>query len=198
MLFRSTFPYREGPSFVFGLYSTENDWDPVNRAFESLPASTEQVLHLDKYLAGEAPIVVELPDVAGALGPGWAVLDEDTMGELLLSVYLETGVDRERAAEAAAGWGGDRYVLLSGPDEAPVLASLIAWDTEDDARDFHQTFLDHMRGLTGQEWEASDAEVTEQVIVLPSRTVLLRLDGDRTLLVVAPDAALAEAAAGEF
>jgi hypothetical protein len=194
----TTFPYLEGPSFVFGLYSTENDWEPVNRAFDSLPASTEQVLHLDKYLAGEAPIDVELPDIAGALGPGWTVLDEDTIGELLLAVYLETGVPPERAAQAAAGWGGDRYVLLSDPDEATVLASLIVWDTEGDAQDFHQTFLDHMLGLTGLQWEPPDTDGADQVMVLPSRTVLLRLDGDRTLLVVAPDAALAEAAATGF
>ena len=125
------------------------------------------------------------------------VVDEDTIGELLIAVYLEIGVTPERAAKAAAGWGGDRYVLLSGPNDAIALASLIAWDTEDDAADFYQTFLHHMASLTGSQWKTSDREGTQQMVLL-NRTVLLRLDGDRTLLIVAPDAALATAAAGEF
>ena len=194
----TTFPYLVGPAFVFALYSSENDWAPVNRAYELLPISTEQILHPEKYLAGERPVAVELPDVAGALGGGWSVLDEDTLGELLLGIYLETGADQEVAAEAAAGWGGDRYALLSGPGDATLLASLVVWDTEEDAAEFHQTFLDHMRNQTGQEWEAPDAEGGDHLMALPGRTVLLRLDGDRTLLVVAPDVGLAQAAGDAF
>ena len=184
---------------MFALYSSENGWASVNRAYDLLPASTEQILHPDKYVAGEQPVEVDLPDVAGALGGGWSVLDEDTLGELLLSVYLETGVEQEVAAQAAAGWGGDRYALLNGPDEATLLASLVVWDTnKTDATEFHQAFLDHMRSSTDQQWEAPDAEGGDRLMVLPGRTVLLRLDGDRTLLVVAPDAALAQAAGDAF
>lgn len=125
------------------------------------------------------------------------VVDEDTIGELLIAVYLEIGVTPERAAKAAAGWGGDRYVLLSGPNDAIALASLIAWDTEDDAAEFYQTFLHHMTSMTDFQWETSGTENTQQIVLL-NRTVLLRLDGDRTLLIVAPDATLATTAAGAF
>ena len=54
-----------------------------------MPESTEQILHADKYTAGEAPIAVTLPaDLATRLGPGWSVPLQDTFGEFQLGIWL--------------------------------------------------------------------------------------------------------------
>ena len=56
------FPYEAGLRFAMQL-QMQGGWDAVNAAFATPPASTEQILHPDKYLAGEAPVAVTLPDV---------------------------------------------------------------------------------------------------------------------------------------
>lgn len=84
------FPYQEGSQFVFGLYLQANGWSRINQAFQEVPASTEQVLHPEKYISGEAPAPVQLPDLTGVLGDGWSLLRQDTLGELLLLAYLES------------------------------------------------------------------------------------------------------------
>ena len=40
-------------------------WDAVNALYDDLPRSTEQILHPDKYRAGEEPVAVKLPTDAG-------------------------------------------------------------------------------------------------------------------------------------
>ena len=110
-------------------------WEAVNRMYEDPPVSTEQLLHPEKYIAGEAPVPVSLPDLPSSLGPGWVELHSDVLGELSLVIYLETQT-RRRADAAAAGWGGDRFSLLRSPTGEEYLVSLIAWDTPDDAREF--------------------------------------------------------------
>jgi len=105
----------------------------------------QQVLHEDKYEAGEPPIEVAIPaTLAADIGSGWEVLLEDTFGEHQLSIWL-SGTDAPRtptdsvpgaAADAAAGWGGDRIALLGGPDGASAVVLLTEWDTAADADEF--------------------------------------------------------------
>lgn len=132
------FPYQQGLAFVNGL-AASGGWEAVNRAFSRLPDSTEQVLHPEKYQAGEKPLDVKLdgPALAKAMGAGWTDTPADTLGEFQLSTWLrENGVAAGDAQAAAAGWGGDRYVYLRGPHGAYALALLTEWDTPSDADAF--------------------------------------------------------------
>ncbi|MFH1475854.1 MAG: hypothetical protein ABIG85_08360, partial [Chloroflexota bacterium] len=109
--------------------------------YARLPDSTEQVLHPEKYAAGEEPVEVPLDAaaLAKAMGAGWVGTPEDTMGEFQLSVWLrENGVKALAAGDAAAGWGGDRLAYLRGPDGAYALALATTWDTSNDAREFYE------------------------------------------------------------
>ncbi|MEO5941629.1 MAG: hypothetical protein ABIZ72_11360, partial [Candidatus Limnocylindrales bacterium] len=54
------FPYTSGLGFVQGIQAG-GGWAAVNAAFARPPASTEQILHPEKYAGGEAPIAVMLP-----------------------------------------------------------------------------------------------------------------------------------------
>src|SRR3990170_4818553 len=53
------FPYLEGLAFVKTLHES-GSWAEVNRTYQSLPASTEQILHPDKYQRLEEPVQVSL------------------------------------------------------------------------------------------------------------------------------------------
>ena len=46
------------------------------------------------------------------------------------------GVPLEEARTASAGWGGDRVVVATGPDDAFAVAWRLAWDSPDDADEF--------------------------------------------------------------
>ena len=115
-------PYVDGFAFVQEL-RRRGGWAAVDAAWQELPASTEQLLHLDKYLAREPVAEVPIPPL-DALGSGWAVDDQDVLGEQGLRLALEQWTHRADAHEAASGWGGDRYVvaqraeLAGGGDEA--------------------------------------------------------------------------------
>jgi hypothetical protein len=132
-----TFPYESGLLFVQGRYAV-GGWPAVDKAYASPPLSTEQVLHPEKYDAGENPIAVTIPArLAGDLGNGWKVALQDTFGEFQFGVWLrEGGVEATAATAAAAGWGGDRLAVLDGPGGASAVVMKTAWDTPADAQAF--------------------------------------------------------------
>ena len=181
------FPYSSGARFVYSLFLKENDWNTVNQAFEDLPQSTEQILHPEKYFAGEQPKTVELPDLAGALGEGWTELDRNTLGEFLIQAYLETTGPPERASLAATGWGGDTYALLKGPDDQDLLVSKITWDREVDAQEFFEAFLAFTEERISGTWESVDEDGMERVMGLPDQSIYIDMSGLDTLLIFAPD-----------
>lgn len=102
-----------------------------------LPASTEQVLHAERYLRDERPVTVALP--APRVGQ---VVAENTLGEfdtrLVLYEQLE---DLGRAARAAGGWSGDRWAVVrtAGGD---AFVWLTVWDTPVDAVEFLETMTE--------------------------------------------------------
>jgi hypothetical protein len=123
-----TFPYAQGLEFVLGLQAT-GGWGAVDAAFAKPPASTEQVLHPEKYASGEAPVAVALPSgLAAGLGSGWSLAYEDTLGELGLRAWLAQASEKAAADAAATGWGGDRAGLYRGPNGAWAIVLRTAWD----------------------------------------------------------------------
>jgi hypothetical protein len=126
-----SFPYEAGFAFVAALRG-RGSWRAVDRAFRHPPASTEQILHPDLYLAQHAPIPV------AKLAPPASLPDSDTSidtvwGELGFSIFLRShGVAPDRAAAAAAGWGGDRVTLIAGPAGEIGVARMV-WDSAPDA-----------------------------------------------------------------
>lgn len=149
----ATFPYQDGLAFVSRLIAT-GGYDAVDAAFADPPDSTEQVIHPDKYLVREKPVKVTLPDdLAASLGAGWSEAGRDTLGELILRIWLrEGGMPFAESRSAAAGWGGDRLVLLRGPGGELDVGLVTKWDTLVDAGEFAeaaQTAITGL-GLTGE------------------------------------------------
>ncbi len=136
------FPYDRGMAWVNQVYR-RGGWALVSQAYKDLPKSTEQVLHAEKYFAGEQPVKVELPDIKALLGKNWKRTDTDVNGEwgyyLVLDQFLKERGDSQRAAE---GWGGDRYALYEGANKGEaLLAQLSVWDTDDDAIEFFDAYV---------------------------------------------------------
>jgi hypothetical protein len=102
-------PYSDGFSFV-QRERTTGGWPAVDAALRRPPQSTEQLLHADKYASREPPIAVPVPTFA-ALGPGFRKVLDDVNGEQGLRLMLEEWASNAVAERAAAGWGGDRYMV---------------------------------------------------------------------------------------
>ena len=132
----SLFPYLSGNPFVESLIAT-GGYGVVNAAFAKPPVSTEQILHPEKYVAGEAPRVVKIPTLFDpGLPAGWKALGEDTLGEFILRLWLiQGGVAATQATTAAAGWGGDRLEPYQSPHGTSLLV-VTEWDGLLDAAEF--------------------------------------------------------------
>ena len=172
------FPYTSGLSMVLAA-QTSGGWPAVNAMYDRPPASTEQVLHADKYAAGEAPIAVTFPaDLAKRLGTGWSVDMQDTLGEFQLGVWLKSAgtIPPATATTAAAGWGGDRVALVHNGDRVAAVIDT-RWDTPADADEF------------------ADAATTTLHAVDPDFQLIHLVGSDRVTLFLG-DSASVEALAG--
>ena len=196
------FPYSQGFAFAVQLFQQAGGWSFINDVYALPPISTEQVLHHQKFMDYETPTPVEIPDLADALGEGWRELGEDTLGEFLLSSYLAMagveGASEEEAATAAAGWGGDRLAVWERDGGGLVMAWRLAWDSEQDATEFHDALRAALRAQSDADWEPSADAGDAAELALPGRRVRLATDADaaRTLLLFAPDADALNAAWG--
>jgi len=193
------FPYTAGRDFAYALFVRAGGWAGVDAAYARLPLSTEQVLHPDRYLAGDAPQTVSLPPLDGVLGPGWELLWERTLGEFTLREHLRSGLSRATADGAAAGWGGDRYRLYIDAEGRIVLALRLAWDTPADAAEFAAAY----QGYAARLYDSAGFPVDEDTVCWYGEDVRCLRRGMETAIVVrAPERALAAAvlaqvAAGE-
>ncbi|PSP25032.1 hypothetical protein BRC61_00810 [Halobacteriales archaeon QH_10_65_19] len=139
------YPYTQGPMFVETIQARDG-WEGVDGLHETLPESTEQVIHPEKY-PDEDPIAVNVTDRSSA---EWSRIDHDPDGErlgeaavfsmLAVNEVIEAG-SREYRHPASAGWGGDELVPYRGDDGFGYVWEL-AWDTEEDAAAFHDAYRD--------------------------------------------------------
>jgi hypothetical protein len=119
----------------------------------------------------------------------WRCIDYDVNGEwgyyLILDQFLKSAAESKRAA---AGWAGDRYALYEKPETGEVfLAHLSSWDTEEDAREFFDSYvkrtvvrypaaalltgIDKPSADTLRRWQTSEGSVV--VELLGSRVLVL-------------------------
>lgn len=182
------FPYRDGARFVATLYAT-NGWRAVNAAFAQPPRSTEQVLHPERYYAGDEPQALRLPPAPA----GWRALAEDTLGELYLRIYLEHQLPIEVAIPACEGWGGDRYQVLRDEQGRLALRLQTAWDDLVAAQRFYDAMAAYATALGGGAPAVIEAGVDHLRWQLAGRQFYVGRAGSRVLVLHAPDAATLDA-----
>jgi hypothetical protein len=141
------FPYVQGQEFIKRLFAA-GGWGVVDAAYRFRPpASSEQILHPDKYLKVELPDKVRLHARPGA---GWRRVVGGSWGEWATGQLIGN-------SDAATGWGGDRYQLWQrGSDDcaAPcrdrdALVMRWRWDDRASARRFEAALDEWSVGKPG-------------------------------------------------
>lgn len=103
----------------------------VHAALRRMPETTEQIFHLDAYLAHERALPLELPTTVGA----FQLVHDDTFGELdvraLLAVFQVPRLDR-----AGSGWGAGLSALYRAGGGPQAVVLRLDWDTERDAQEW--------------------------------------------------------------
>lgn len=127
--------YLDGMIYCATIHGTDG-WQGVDRAHRHPPRTTEQILHPERYLAGELPDAITLPELPALTEAGLEPHEEDSLGELEMGIYFGLGrSDLEREESAADGWGGDRIRVYVGPDDSTAVVWFTTWDDVGEARE---------------------------------------------------------------
>jgi hypothetical protein len=151
------FPYAEGLGFAESLHAI-GGFDAIDATLsDAIPASTEQILHPEKYTANEEPVDVAVPDLTAQLGDGWSSVFQQTMGEAVMQVWaagdeepsqlLPGTVAEWPHADSVAGWGGDRLVMYENDEDDWAIVWFTEWDTDGDGLEFRARSSELARGF---------------------------------------------------
>ncbi len=192
------FPYVQGSTFVEEILK-QGGWQAVDAVYKNPPVSTEQILHPNLY-PSDKPIPVTLPDLTNTLGEGWREVSRNQMGEWDTYLILARGVnenarlDDNTAQSAAAGWGGDNYVVLHN-DATGQTAFVMktVWDTPNDAVEFASAFENYANTRFGV--NATTQGNTSTWSYDAGMTTLYQ-SGDTTIWITAPDQAAVQTLTG--
>lgn len=132
------FRYRDGARFVEAVRRSR-DRAGTDALFTSPPASSEQILHPEKYAQNELPREVKLNE-AGFATSGWQTAAATPLGEIGVRGVLLEGVPERDALRAAAGWGGDRAYLFEREGGTPLFIWKTIWDKQADADEFFSAY----------------------------------------------------------
>jgi hypothetical protein len=182
------FPYEKGQAFVQKLYD-DGGYAAVDAAYTNVPVSTEQILHPEKY-PDDKPVPVDLPDLSTILGEGWVEVERNVMGEWYTYLILAHGydanfrIDGEEAEKAAAGWGGDTYLVYRNENTDEIVFVMVnQFDTTHDLDEYVSSFINYGELRWGDPLEKSQGERTWQGNNLFSRFLD---DGKSTTWIIAP------------
>jgi hypothetical protein len=123
------FPYLSGAEFMRRFEET----NPGGVPFDSMPVSTEQILHAQSYFERrDVPTRITLPE----LGGGARAIYANNLGEFETRLFLFQHLqDQNAAIRGAAGWDGDRYALFE-TQGGDGIAWVTTWDSKIDAGEF--------------------------------------------------------------
>jgi len=133
--------YLKGANFIFAV--EEQGWSEVEKLYKEYPpASTEQILHPEKWFAREHPTTITWPSLRRAQAlRDWELIDQNVIGEVQLRHVLKEHGLGAHSNVAAAGWDGDRYAVLKRKDSDALLLMLYTcWDDEAEATEFADAY----------------------------------------------------------
>ena len=140
------FPYDQGQRFQQALFLKEGK-SAFARVFEKPPVSTAQILHPERYFAGEIPLNPSLPKATRRM----KLIAEGTMGELDQLVFLRQYGSRELAASLAPRLKGASYrVEEQKSGGGATLLYISDWKDEESAARYFEAWQkgDHAKWKT--------------------------------------------------
>ena len=152
------FRYREGTRFVETV-RRKSGARGIDELFRRPPASSEQVLHPEKYFARESAREVTLDEGPFAAN-GWTVAAQTPLGELGVRGLLLKTLPAAEATRAAAGWGGDRAYLFERAESTPLFVWKTYWDKPAEAAEFFRAY-NTLRGKAGDARDGSTDDPTQ-------------------------------------
>jgi hypothetical protein len=122
------FPYLSGAEFMRSFQQLR----PGEAPYADLPRSTEQILHARAYFNDkDGPTRITLP--RPRVGRDRY---QNNLGEFEIRIFLYEHVREQTAAvRGAAGWDGDRYMVVETP-RGDALAWVTVWDSPVEAAEF--------------------------------------------------------------
>lgn len=208
-------PYSDGPAFIRGVRN-EGGWDAVNALYENPPASTEQVIHSNKY-GSDAPADVKLADKSSDAWQQVTVADRPDYGSVgeaaVFSMFMYPAYHSEGKEQVippnqffnrnedgdlrdidplnynhsySDGWDGDRLFVYQNDEGETGYVWKLVWDSEQDAKEF----------VTGYEkvlqyWNAEKIDDRENTWVIPESesfadAFYVKQEGNTVTIVNAP------------
>lgn len=143
VMIRFTYAVAQGVKFVQALLEAGGR-ARLDQAFAAPPVTSEQVLHPERYLAGEGAKPPADPAADGA------VLGRGTMGQIGLFMLLGSATDSATATRAAQGWGGDRFVTWQA-GAASCTRMTIAMDSPQDNTELGAALAQWAQKMPGAE-----------------------------------------------
>jgi hypothetical protein len=132
------FPYTKGMLFQHALFERDGQAG-FGEVFRKPPASTQQIIHPEKYFSGVKPTQPELPQAH--LPKGYKSLVGGSLGELEHAIMLEQYSGKERSAELAPHWRGCAFDLEESKKAGRiVLLYAVEWDSEEAARQYFAAY----------------------------------------------------------
>jgi hypothetical protein len=137
------FPYTKGMSFQQAVLQRDRQ-EGFGEVFLHAPASTQQILHPEKYFEHLQPTDPPLPVVH--LPRGYKGLVGGELGELEQSILLEQYAGKARSAELAPHWRGCAFELRENKKAGRVVLLYAAeWDSEESATRYFAAYAQAMR-----------------------------------------------------
>ena len=137
---RLAFPYDDGFVFVSRLVEG-GGIAALDQAYADPPQSSEQILHPERYIRGDAVRVVDQLDVDLA---GYQVHSAGRFGELAWRALLSRTLDPGLLTQTADGWDGDSYVAVFNSSNVGIVIQMDAVSMED-AIEYAQALIAHAR-----------------------------------------------------
>jgi hypothetical protein len=100
-------------------------------ALRRFPETTEQIFHMDAFLAREQADPVAFPQSVN----GFSLVRDDSFGELDVRALLAV-LQVPRLDHVGEGWGGGRTALYTDGKDRSAYAVLLAWDSVRDAEEW--------------------------------------------------------------
>ncbi|SNZ12017.1 hypothetical protein SAMN06269185_1462 [Natronoarchaeum philippinense] len=164
-------PYSDGPAFVAHLQQTTGNWSAVDRAYERVPDTSQEVLYPERYpdertanltAPNESTDAWERIDIAGrsdygvagepALFTMFAAPTFQSQGEAPFigrGEFFEGGAGSldpyDYSAPPSAGWNGDRLTPYRNADNETGYVWQIAWESPSEAEEFASDYGDLLR-----------------------------------------------------
>jgi hypothetical protein len=126
-------PYIYGLRFVSAVFKKKK-WKGVNRILHLPPASTEQIIHPEKYFKREAPIEV----IIQYQPRGYQLFHSGVIGEYYLKVLVKSEEDYTYK-DFAVGWGGDTFHIYKNAGSYFFLWESV-WDKDIYCSNFFSDF----------------------------------------------------------